>query len=1599
MKCSTCFNNINKFTKCNICQEKFCSEKCISIHNRLYHKFLLNEVDGQPTNNYSWINYRPKTTIVESKLLVKGNMNYNYIIYDPIFSIENFTFVYSNGAPKSIGSGSFGKVYLAFNNKNKKSYAIKHMEKDNLLKYLSCLEPIYAEIDIQSRINHPNIIKLLYVKETTNTFDLVMEYAKYGTLFEYVVKHKGLTEEIAFKYFIQIVNAIKFLHDNDIIHRDIKPENILLFENDVVKLCDFGWSIRCINKLPGGSFSGTVEYMAPELINNQDYGKEIDMWMLGIFLYELMHGFSPFRPQKKKFEEKEVIDNIMSHKIIFYMPVSEDCKDLIVSLLEIDFRKRLTIDDVYNSKFVKNFEKEGFNINSLSIKGIKNKERNNSINKGSNQIKAKNIMKVSNSFLLNRYNDNENDEISEYKQEKINNDINNKSNTNDNDNDKNYRLFSFKRMESDNLLISKLKKGNLFSDNKKRDKNYMNIEDSFEDDDEPNAPRNNKRNKSKNRSKRTIYESIVILGNNKNKNLLSPIRKWEETPKNNISNSPKNNDKYKEKNKSSLNSNIFDGNRTEKRTKKEITNFIFNNNKLVKKEMKNKIIPNKISLNRNNPSLSLSFSNKIEKYNSLLTAYFSPEKKFIYPEEKFNNNNHNKRFHPSLNISENLSNVTFNLKNYPFDHLSNNITLDMTKPMLKSTINGNIIYKEKEEKDKVIIKEKEPIDNMRRKNKYQAPQDNDNMKNNINKNENPHNKYKIDMNFINSVNKFETNKINIYKDEIINVNNSLSLSKGIKLQKENTDIMLIDPLKQNFKTDLRIQKRKNIIPIDSRNTSEEPNKNRKITYDNENNNLFSSYNLVTVSTPNSKNIYKNTDNSSWLMNQNFDSSNSINEKLRKTRLINTDLREKKSRSINKQINEYNFNKNNQKIGIKLVKINKANNNIEFIRKINDNEKTIKKEQNKITKINKIVEIKNIKNQKEESTGAKIYKNGEKREIKIEESKKIKNFGDSKIKIDEKKEIKINESKNINEINKKILIEDYKEIEILKDNEIVKNKNKENDNFKNNKVIEITNYNDNNEKIDKLKNEKSGENDVKENMELELQTKGNKDIIDDSQINQVIKMKDDQNIKIKNEIEENRNLDNKEIHLSENLEIQECITIKDDKVNEEHDKNNNRIETLNDKETEITEKIQDNNNLNIKEEGKEKNSNIISKKEKEKIKDKEIINYNNFILINQEIANKKNEMNENKVENQENEKKNKQPIILDKKARPIKNKEIKNNKKVIVKKINPKMIDKEKTDSRQNKENNEKNELFKKVIKKNVITKKIEIKDGGNETIHKAKVITKKLNSGEKSYLRIQKEPLQKSEIFQNQNIKINYEQKLGNQYPKIITSKQIQNNGYSPRIESFIRTNNQNKILKGKKIDISNQNSNSMNFSQSQVFNRNEKIKAYSTMSPVNSNKIIKAKSPIIRKPYFDENQSNNPQFIILDEDNNHNNDKKQIKLKKKYPGNNSIKIIYKNNIDKSLNQNQNKKETNKSENRNLSEILTERNYIENKIVVHKRFESNTEREPIISLKRKNIVKIRCTKIEAGEIKNKNQLNGKLNYINESFYNNGEKKYGDSELS
>ena len=343
MKCPNCSNDLLSIFRCRYCSKSLCSLQCLEHHFSKFH--ILK------TNPPSKIN---------SPYLIKGFLN-SSIYYDNFYSLDNYIPVYDeNGKIQIIGSGSYGQVYLAMNILDKKYYAIKHMDKKKLFNLLHSLTSIQKEIDIQSKIDHPNIVKLLYVKETHISYDLVMEYASMGSLFHYIRKYRGLNENKAFSLFIQVVNAVNFMHSNDLIHRDIKPENILLYDNTNIRLCDFGWCVK-LDGHQRGTFCGTTEYMSPELVNHEGYGKEIDVWSLGILLYEMIHGYSPFRPNKPKFNEKDVMENIRNHNLIFGKSVSNECKNLIYHLLDSDINKRYCVEDIYNSDFVKKYEKMHFN--------------------------------------------------------------------------------------------------------------------------------------------------------------------------------------------------------------------------------------------------------------------------------------------------------------------------------------------------------------------------------------------------------------------------------------------------------------------------------------------------------------------------------------------------------------------------------------------------------------------------------------------------------------------------------------------------------------------------------------------------------------------------------------------------------------------------------------------------------------------------------------------------------------------------------------------------------------------------------------------------------------------------------------------------------------------------------------------------------------------------------------------------------------------------------------------------------------------------------------------------------------------------------------
>ena len=195
-----------------------------------------------------------------------------------------------------LGQGTFAKVYYARSLVTNQSVAIKVIDKEKIMK-VGLIDQIKREISIMRMVKHPNIIQLFEVMATKTKIYFVMEYAKGGELFDKVSKGR-LKEDVAWKFFKQLINAVDFCHSRGVYHRDIKPENLLLDENEDLKVSDFGLSALADCKHQDGllhTTCGTPAYVAPEVINRKGYdGVKSDIWSCGVVLYVLLAGYLPF---------------------------------------------------------------------------------------------------------------------------------------------------------------------------------------------------------------------------------------------------------------------------------------------------------------------------------------------------------------------------------------------------------------------------------------------------------------------------------------------------------------------------------------------------------------------------------------------------------------------------------------------------------------------------------------------------------------------------------------------------------------------------------------------------------------------------------------------------------------------------------------------------------------------------------------------------------------------------------------------------------------------------------------------------------------------------------------------------------------------------------------------------------------------------------------------------------------------------------------------------------------------------------------------------------------------------------------------------------
>jgi serine/threonine protein kinase len=203
-----------------------------------------------------------------------------------------------------IGRGSYGKVMLCENKETKGLFAIKTVHKDRLLRSQK-VHTVIFERNILGKLSHPFIVSLCFAFQTPEKFYLGLEYLPGGELFHHFKDKSKLDMEAVRYYIAEIALALDYLHVNGVIYRDLKPENVLLGADGYLKLTDFGLSKEIASQT--GTFCGTPEYLAPEVIRRDPYGFPVDWWALGILSYELIFGVTPFfhRNRSRMFGEIE----------------------------------------------------------------------------------------------------------------------------------------------------------------------------------------------------------------------------------------------------------------------------------------------------------------------------------------------------------------------------------------------------------------------------------------------------------------------------------------------------------------------------------------------------------------------------------------------------------------------------------------------------------------------------------------------------------------------------------------------------------------------------------------------------------------------------------------------------------------------------------------------------------------------------------------------------------------------------------------------------------------------------------------------------------------------------------------------------------------------------------------------------------------------------------------------------------------------------------------------------------------------------------------------------------------------------------------------
>jgi serine/threonine protein kinase len=250
---------------------------------------------------------------------------------------------------KPLGHGKFGHVYLAREKASRYVCALKVLFKSQLAK-ADVAHQLRREIEIQSHLRHPHVLRLYGYFYDTNRIYLILEYSNGGELYKILQAERTFSEAKTAKYISQLASALHYCHSKHVIHRDIKPENLLLSKDGDIKIADFGWAVHTPLGNRRTTLCGTLDYLPPEMIEGREHDQMVDVWSLGVLMFEFLTGSPPFMSASYEKTYKKIT------KVQINWPerlsISAEARDLINKLLVKDASNRISLENVLKHPFI-----------------------------------------------------------------------------------------------------------------------------------------------------------------------------------------------------------------------------------------------------------------------------------------------------------------------------------------------------------------------------------------------------------------------------------------------------------------------------------------------------------------------------------------------------------------------------------------------------------------------------------------------------------------------------------------------------------------------------------------------------------------------------------------------------------------------------------------------------------------------------------------------------------------------------------------------------------------------------------------------------------------------------------------------------------------------------------------------------------------------------------------------------------------------------------------------------------------------------------------------------------------------------------------------